>query len=328
MVISFDSKVTLLLGSRLAIRKDSDLTPLTLREWNIFEKKLAASGLESPADLLGLGFNDLQQNLDISNEEAVRITELLDRIELLEQSIAYYADKGIQVVTRNEGMYPQRYRERLKDSAPLVLFFTGESALMGQPGIAVVGSRHLDPIGKASAEFVGNTCGLSGLVLYSGGAKGVDSISTQASLEARGTAVSVLAHSLEQTIKDDVTKKAIERKDLCLVTPYTPDAGFSVGTAMGRNKLIYCLADFAIVVASDAEKGGPWAGATESLKAGWVPVFILDHSEMPEGNRLLLQKGGVPFPHPFPEHFSKLEGWLREKSQPTNPRPKQLGLLW
>jgi predicted Rossmann fold nucleotide-binding protein DprA/Smf involved in DNA uptake len=304
MMISIDSKVILLLASRLAIRKDSDLTPLSLREWNILEKKLTASGLESPAGLLGLGVNDIQQHLEISDDEAIRIVELLDRIELLELSLAYYADKGIQVITRNEEIYPQRYRERLKDSAPLVLFFAGEPALMGQPGIAVVGSRHLDPIGQACAEFVGNTCGLSGLVLYSGGAKGVDSISTLAALEARGTAVSVLAHSLEQTIKDSTAKKSIERNDLCLVTPYTPDAGFSVGTAMGRNRLIYCLADYAIVVASDSEKGGTWAGATETLKAGWVPVFILDHPEMPDGNRLLMQKGGLPFPHPFPEHFS------------------------
>jgi predicted Rossmann fold nucleotide-binding protein DprA/Smf involved in DNA uptake len=245
----------------------------------------------------------------------------------LEQSLAYYADKGIHVITRNEQIYPQRYKERLKDSAPLALFYSGEPALMGQPGIAVVGSRHLDPIGQACAEFVGNTCGLSGLILYSGGAKGVDSISTQAALEARGTAVSVLAHSLEQTIKDVTTKKAVERGDLCLVTPYTPDAGFSVGTAMGRNRLIYCLADYAIVVASDAEKGGTWAGATETLKAGWVPVFILDHPDMPDGNRLLIQKGGVPFPHPFPEHFSNLESWLKERSSPTTPKPKQLGFL-
>jgi predicted Rossmann fold nucleotide-binding protein DprA/Smf involved in DNA uptake len=327
MMISIDSKVILLLASRLAIRKDSDLTPLSLREWNILEKKLTASGLESPAGLLGLGVNDIQQHLEISDDEAIRIVELLDRIELLELSLAYYADKGIQVITRNEEIYPQRYRERLKDSAPLVLFFAGEPALMGQPGIAVVGSRHLDPIGQACAEFVGNTCGLSGLVLYSGGAKGVDSISTLAALEARGTAVSVLAHSLEQTIKDSTAKKSIERNDLCLVTPYTPDAGFSVGTAMGRNRLIYCLADYAIVVASDSEKGGTWAGATETLKAGWVPVFILDHPEMPDGNRLLMQKGGLPFPHPFPEHFSKLENWLKGKSQPASPKPQQLGLL-
>ena len=46
---------------------------------------------------------------------------------------------------------------------------------------------------------------------------------------------------------------------------------------MGRNRLIYTLADYAIIVASDAETGGTWAGATETLKNGWVPIFVLEH---------------------------------------------------
>ncbi len=317
----------LLLSSRLAIAKDSELAPFSLREWNALNKKMKISSLESAGDLLGLTVSDIQKQLELTEDEIDRVADLLEREPLLEQSLAYYADKGIHVVTRYDEDYPERYRERLKDSAPLVLFYAGEPALIGQPGIAVVGSRHLDPIGQESAEFVGNTCGLSGLVLYSGGAKGVDSISTNAALSARGTAVSVLAHSLEQTLKDTFLKKATERGDLCLLTPYSPDAGFSVGAAMGRNKLIYCLADYAIVVASDAEKGGTWSGAIETLKAGWVPVFVLDHPDMPEGNRLLIQKGAVPFPHPFPENYSKLENWLKDHSQPAKPKPTQLGLL-
>lgn len=326
-MLSQDSKVVLLLGSRLAIPKESDLSALSLREWNVLEKKLSAIGVSHFDDLLGMNVSDLCKNLEIGDEEAVRIVELLERMDLLEKALTYYAEKRIQVVTRFDEIYPQRYRERLRDSAPLALFYAGEAALMGQPGIAVVGSRHLDPIGQECAEFVGNTCGLSGLVLYSGGAKGVDSLSTQAALDARGTAVSVLAHSLEQTLKDNSIKKAAERGDLCLITPYLPDAGFSVGTAMGRNKLIYCLADYAIVVASDAEKGGTWSGAVETLKAGWVPVFVLEHKDMPAGNPLLLQKGGLPFPYPFPVQYHQLENWLKEKSQPAAPKPKQLGLL-
>ena len=71
----------------------------------------------------------------------------------------------------------------------------------GQPGIAVVGSRHLDENGMECARFVGNACGISGQVLYSGGAKGVDSISMEAALVARGTAVGVLADSLEKAVR-------------------------------------------------------------------------------------------------------------------------------
>jgi predicted Rossmann fold nucleotide-binding protein DprA/Smf involved in DNA uptake len=148
-----------------------------------------------------------------------------------------------------------------------------------------------------------------------------------AALEARGAAVGILADSLEGAVKDTSNRNALNRGDLCLVTPYSPNAGFSVGTAMGRNRLIYCLADYAIVVASDAEKGGTWSGATETIKAGWIPVFVLNHPAMPEGNRLLLQRGGIAFPHPFPERYNKLSGWLQENSPPPKPKVTQPGLF-
>lgn len=164
--------------------------------------------------------------------------------------------------------------------------------------------------------------------MYSGGAKGVDSISMNAALTSRGTAVGILADSLEKSIRNPDNREAISRGDLCLVTPYSPSAPFSVGTAMGRNKLIYTLADYAIVVASDAEKGGTWAGATEALKAKWLPVFVLDHPEMPKGNKVLIEKGGLKFPHPFPEHHLKLMTWLEEHSATTIHDPCQLSLFY
>jgi predicted Rossmann fold nucleotide-binding protein DprA/Smf involved in DNA uptake len=114
---------------------------------------------------------------------------------------------------------------------------------------------------------------------------------------------------------------------LCLVTPYSPNAGFSVGAAMGRNRLIYCLADYAIVVASDAETGGTWAGATETLKNKWVPVFVLEHAHMPEGNKLLLQKGALSFPHPFKEPPVKLAVWMKEKAASLPAEPSQPSLF-
>lgn len=96
---------------------------------------------------------------------------------------------------------------------------------------------------------------------------------------------------------------------------------------MGRNRLIYTLSDYAIVVASDAGKGGTWAGATEVLKAGWVPLFVLHHPAMPEGNRQLIEKGALPFPHPFPHHFSKLTKWLQDEAAKIPGKPAQGQLI-
>jgi predicted Rossmann fold nucleotide-binding protein DprA/Smf involved in DNA uptake len=96
---------------------------------------------------------------------------------------------------------------------------------------------------------------------------------------------------------------------------------------MGRNRLIYTLAGYAIVVASDAETGGTWAGATETLKNNWVPVFVLEHEQMPEGNKLLLQRGALPFPHPFKEPPIQPPAWMKEKAASLPQKPNQPSLF-
>lgn len=318
MTISIDSQAILLLCSHLGLSSNPEYAPLTLKDWNPLSKKLHSLSLH-PADLLGKSSEDIMTQLELSEQEIERITRLLQRSGSLAIELERLASLGIFSLTRADTEYPTRYRQRLKESAPSVLFYAGEKDLLGQPGIAVVGSRHLDEAGQSCAEFVGNACGLSGLVLYSGGAKGVDSLSMSAALAARGTAVGILADSLEKAIRNPENRTAISRGDLCLATPYSPHAPFSVGTAMGRNKLIYTLADYAIVVASDAEKGGTWSGASETLRARWIPVFVLEHPAMPDGNKLLLQKGAFGFPHPFKEDRLKLKEWLNNQATHTKP---------
>jgi DNA processing protein len=319
MTLPADSLALLLICSQLGLDNDS-AKPLTLREWNPLARRLQTASLR-PSSLLTVSTSD--SPLELSPDERERISTLVSRD--IQHELNRLQSLGIYPLTRADSDYPEKYRQRLKDSAPAVLFYAGEKALLGQPGIAVVGSRHLDEAGQDCARFVGNACGLSGQVLYSGGAKGVDTISTDAALEARGTAVSVLADSLERTVKS--RKEALSRGDLCLVTPYSPNAGFSVGAAMGRNRLIYTLSDYAIVVASDAETGGTWAGATEALKNSWLPVFVLEHKKMPEGNKLLLQKGALAFPHPFKVAPVKLPEWMKEKAASLPSKPNQPSLF-
>ncbi len=149
----------------------------------------------------------------------------------------------------------------------------------------------------------------------------------QAALEARGTAVGILAHSLEKAIRAPDARPKLVSGDLALATPYSPNAGFSVGAAMGRNRLIYALADYALVIASDAGKGGTWAGATEALKAKWLSVFVLDGPDVPEGNRQLLQKGALSFPNPLLTTSLVLREWLVAQADDFAPPPVQARLL-
>ncbi|HXF72904.1 MAG TPA: hypothetical protein VNO79_09895, partial [Actinomycetota bacterium] len=71
-------------------------------------------------------------------------------------------------------------------------------------------------------------------------------------------------------------------------------AGFTVGGAMARNKLIYALAERTLVVAADLERGGTWAGATEALKRNLGPVLVWVGPGAGRGNRALADAGAIP----------------------------------
>ncbi len=62
---------------------------------------------------------------------------------------------------------------------------------------------------------------------------------------------------------------------------------------MSRNRLIYSLADVAVVANSGA-RGGTWAGSTENLKQGWVPLLVRAEDDAGEGISPLLEQGALP----------------------------------
>ena len=117
--------------------------------------------------------------------------------------------------------------------------------------------------------------------------------------KAGGAVVGVLADSLERTALAHDNREPLMGRRLVLVSPYDPAAGFNVGHAMSRNKLIYAMADAAVVVNSDFEKGGTWAGAIEQLeRLRFVPVFVRNGPDAGKGNSALLRRGARPWPDP------------------------------
>jgi predicted Rossmann fold nucleotide-binding protein DprA/Smf involved in DNA uptake len=133
--------------------------------------------------------------------------------------------------------------------------------------------------------------------VVSGGARGVDQFSMTAALDAGGTTIGALADSLLKKSLERNARKAIAEGRLLLISACHPNARFTVGTAMGRNKLIYAMADYGLVVSAEHKKGGTWAGADEELKREHsIPVFVRQGEGVPLGNSKLLGFGAVPWP--------------------------------
>ena len=75
-------------------------------------------------------------------------------------------------------------------------------------------------------------------------------------LKAGGKVAGVLADSLERMVMNREHRNLLLEEKLAFISPYDPNAGFNVGHAMQRNKLIYALADAALVVNAEENKGG------------------------------------------------------------------------
>lgn len=145
---------------------------------------------------------------------------------------------------------------------------------------------------------VGRLAARAGRTLVSGGAKGIDQAAMRGALEAGGKVSGVLADSLEKTTMNREHRNLLLDGQLVPISPYDPSAGFNVGNAMQRNKLIYALAD-ASLVSSDVNKGGTWTGAVEQLdKLKFVPVYVRSTGGSSPGLDALRSKGALPWPNP------------------------------
>lgn len=274
-----------------------------------------------PADLLASDARELlgecQQLIDSD-----RLKRLLARGFLLSQAVERWQTRAIWVVSRADTEYPRRLKARLKDDAPPVLYGCGEAAILDTGGLAVVGSRNVDDTLLEYTEGIGRLTAKARRTLVSGGARGIDQAAMRGALETGGKVAGVLADSLERAAMNREHRNFLMDGQLVLVSPYDPVAGFNVGNAMQRNKLIYALADAALVVSSDCEKGGTWAGAVEQLeKLRLVPVYVRSNGETGKGLDALRRKGALPWPNPeTPEALAEL---LTLEVSPRNAAPGQ-----
>ncbi len=287
-----DSKVILMLCGRLG--KDTDVEPLKQSEYTRIVRWLVSNQMR-PADLLEpVIANSAAAS---ANLPAARLADLLKRGVQLGFAVESWNRSNIWVITRSDPDYPARYRTHLKDKAPPILFGVGNRTLLQGGGVAIVGSRNIDTEAEDFTRDAAAWCACGGLPVISGGARGVDQIAMKAAIDAGGCVVGILAENLLKNSVSKDARKALADERLLLISPYHPEVRFDVGNAMGRNKLIYAMADYGLVVSSDHKKGGTWAGAEEELKRNPArPVFVRMSGTVPTGNRKLLDLGAVLFP--------------------------------
>lgn len=316
--LSPDTEAILLLCGRFGSERVEQAAPLTQKEYEALTRWLLERKLR-PADLLNADsalLGDLiQAKLDQS-----KVAALLRRGTALALATEKWRRSGLWILSRSDAAYPKRLKKKLGQSAPPLLYGAGDPSLLDKGGVAIVGSRDVSQTGLEFTHELAHACVRDGLGVVSGGAKGVDAAAMQTCGEAGGIVVGILAADLMRASVNRQNRQGLTSGQLVLVSPFNPEAGFNAGNAMARNRYIYALADYAVVVDSAEGEGGTWAGAVEDLRNGWAPLFVREAEDKP-GNLALIAKGARSFAYRFETRES-----LREYLAPSEPAPSTTAL--
>jgi len=312
-ILSPETQAILLLCGVWGHARPGDPKPLSLGEYNDLAQWLHVSDMHPSDLLLEEGIKRLQ-DAETVPVEADRMLALLRRGASMALAVESWTNQGMWVLSRVDARYPQRLKDRLKRLAPPILYGSGRTELLSKAGLAIIGSRDIDHNASRYTRMLAELCAAQGIAVISGGARGVDGEAMAAALSKGGTVVGILAKGLAQEASSRKFRNAIMEGSMVLVSPYYPNAAFTVGNAMGRNKYIYSLSDWALVVSSGLREGGTWSGANENLKHKWVPLFVRSGRQVPKGNLQLIQKGGIPFPEDLLHDSEDLGSSLQQLS--------------
>lgn len=289
-LLSPTAQATLLLTSYFSNARSQNAKPLTNSEWARFAFWLKENS-NTPADLLIADPRALLSGWQDARISTERIIELLNRGHSLALAMEKWQRAGLWVVTRSDPEYPMRIKQRLRTDSPPLLYGCGNKALLNAGGLAVVGSRNASESDLAFTDQVGAKAASEGISIVSGGARGIDEAAMLGAVKHGGAVIGIMADSLLKAATSSKWRSGLMDGHVVLVSPFYPEAGFSAGNAMARNKYIYCLADSSLVIHS-GKKGGTLNGAEENLKKAWVPLWVKYTADEDAGNASLVNKGG------------------------------------
>jgi DNA processing protein len=114
----------------------------------------------------------------------------------LDEEMIELEKRLIKGIFFEDNKYPKLLKEI--DNPPFIIFGRGRIEKLGQPSLAVVGSRQVSEYGQQATKRLVRQLVAKGLIIVSGLARGVDSLAHRVCLNSSGTTVAVLGHGLDK----------------------------------------------------------------------------------------------------------------------------------
>jgi DNA processing protein len=216
--------------------------------------------------------------------------------ELLEKTWAWLnADPAHDILLLGDADYPAALLQTA--DPPLLLYLHGRRELLGQPALAIVGSRSPTAQGHDNATEFAQALSKAGLTIVSGLALGIDGAAHRGALDGEldggASTIAVLGTGLDQIypkrhlkLGQDISARGLLISEYSLGTPVLPP------NFPRRNRLIAGLSLGCLVVEA-ALKSGSLITARLASEAG-REVFAIPgsiHSPLSQGCHALIKQG-------------------------------------
>lgn len=240
-----------------------------------------------------------------------RVERVLRTIEQLE----------LELFALHRPEYPARLRTL--NAPPVLLFARGDSALLTQRGIGVVGTRRPTDYGVNVTEQLVTGMVQARLVIWSGGARGIDAAAHRTALAYRGGTVAVLGCGIDVVYPREHTRLFEEIAECgLLLSEFLPGEPPQPHNFPRRNRIIGRMPDGLLVVEARPDSGALITAdhASESMPIMAVPGPVGRLTS--QGPNRLIQDG-AKLVMDVQDVLEELGGALNREAARTRPSAKR-----
>lgn len=251
--------------------------------------------------------------------EALSSTPLSKALEAIARCNAL----GITILSFDDADYPEKLYEIY--DPPAILYIKGRLPdFSTRLSVAMVGTRKATAYGKMASHLISGSLAKVGVIIVSGGAVGVDSLSHIGAMEAGGTTVCVLGCGINYPY---LMENKRMREDIAatgaLISAYPPDYPSSKFTFPERNRIISGLSDGVVVVEAGV-KSGSLITARLASEQGRDVFAVMGNITSPysQGTNALIKDGAIPVTEytDIVNYYSQYE-IVAEAESPIIPEP-------
>ncbi|TCK16795.1 DNA protecting protein DprA [Thiogranum longum] len=174
--------------------------------------------------------------------------------DAIENDLRWNEAPDNHIISLDDPRYPQQLKE-IPDPPPL-LYVHGDPDYLGQPQLAIVGSRNPTPSGLALAREFAAYLAEFGLTISSGLATGIDAAAHEGALEGHGSTLAVTGTGLDR-VYPACHHELAHRIAGCgaLVSEFPPGTPPQAGNFPRRNRIISGLSIGTLVVEAALRSG-------------------------------------------------------------------------